>query len=140
MAKTNRSRSTNPARAKESAAPTSRPAKPKVGAKSAFILSFPHDTPSRTIVEAGATKGLKFTQSYVATIRSLERKRTGEKATRPVGRPRGRVPATWRIPHASAPGQSRLESQFASLALDLGLARAEAVLLRVKAHIAQIGF
>jgi hypothetical protein len=138
MANTRRPRSASSARTKE---PRAQTAKPKVGAKSAFILSFPHDTPSRTIVEAGAAKGLKFTQSYVATIRSLDRKRTGEKATRPVGRPRGRLSAAalraLRVP--SAP-RSKLESVFASLALDLGLARAEAVLHRVKAHIAQISF
>lgn len=124
------------AKPKAKAAPkkAKRTRSPSYGGKAALIMSFSESTPSAQIVAAGAAKGLKFSQSYVSTIRRLARARNAKGAPARKGRP----PST---PKASAkPGRKPAAAKvtgrdqaFIDLVLQLGMAKVDELLARVKA-------
>lgn len=84
----------------------------KTQSKAQFINSQPADMAARDVVKAGRKAGLKFSQAYVYVARSMARKA--------VQKPKGaRVP-------------DDIRQQFATLALRIGLDRAEAELRRLQ--------
>jgi len=95
--------------------------------KAEFIMSFPVTTPTKDIVARGKEKGIKFSRNYVSRVRLMKRKSAGVVARR-VG-PRV-YPAA---PAAPVRGE---EGAFKRLVVDLGLARARAMLDEVAALFA----
>ena len=114
-----------------------------VPSKASFIMSYGPDVPTRTIVDDGAKKGLKFTQNYVSRIRSLDKARRTRGTTTP--KRAGALPAPAGRPARG--GRSDVggsldarEQTFVRLAIDLGLANAEKILATVKARLATVRF
>lgn len=118
---------------------------PRAGSKTAFILSQPLDAPAKDVVEAGAKSGHRFDVRYVYAIRSASKAKGGASSAGPAsdgaagGAPRGRG-----RPRGSAGGaltvSGSLESQFARMAVDIGIARAEAILRRVREQLERLTF
>jgi hypothetical protein len=88
--------------------------------KSAFIRSLPRSLPASQVVAKGKAAGLTFSDKYVYTIRAKGPKR---------GRPKGSKNKPGPKPKGNA------EAQFVDAALNLGLARAETILARVRSAI-----
>lgn len=132
--------------ATESTAKTGGAAKASKGgvpSKASFIMSYGPDVPTRTIVDEGAKRGLKFTQNYVSRIRSLDKARRTRGTTAPkraggVSALVGRAPRGGRG-DVGGSLDSR-EQTFVRLAIDLGLANAEKILATVKARLATVRF
>lgn len=100
--------------------------------KSAFVRSLPASLSAAEVIEKGKAKGIKLSAAQVYTIRANARRKTPEKLpTRLLraGAARG-TSGTGRGRSADAK-----EAEFIAAALDLGLARAEALIraLRAKA-------
>jgi len=102
----------------------------KAPSKTAFVLSLARDTPASEVVAKAKAIGLDLTDRYVYVIRSKAKGKAGK----PAGR-RGRPPkaATAAAPKASGP--SSLAAQFVDAALDLGLARAEELLVNLRSKL-----
>lgn len=102
--------------------------------KTAFVLGLPHDMPASEVVSKGQEAGISLTDQYVYTIRSLHRAKSGEPSVRaPRGAKRGRKPASSvEAAPKAAKGSATVEAQFVELALDVGLARAESLLSRLR--------
>lgn len=122
------------------------PRGPRAGSKTAFILSQSLDAPAKDVVEAGAKAGHSFDVKYVYAIRSANRGKAGVPAapaagsTAPVakrgpGRPRKNAGA-----NGSLSADGSLESQFARMAVDIGVARAEAILRKVRDQLDRMTF
>jgi hypothetical protein len=100
--------------------------------KSAFVRSLPATLSAAEVIEKGKTKGIKLSAAQVYTIRANARRRGPEVpdvAEQEVSAaPKGRRAATGKASEAK-------EAEFIAAALDLGLARAEALIraLRAKA-------
>ena len=93
--------------------------------KSAFIRSLPRSLSASEVVAKGKAAGLTFSDKYVYTIRAK-----GPKLGRPkVGRPKGSKNKPGPKPKGNA------EAQFVDAALNLGLAKAEGILARVRSAI-----
>ena len=104
--------------AASSAHAASRPRNPS--SKTAFIRGFASDTPAAKVVDAGKKAGIKLSKEYVYRVRALA------KPHGPTNRSLGRV-------HAAAIGATTGEEQrFATLAMEIGLVRATALLQRVR--------
>lgn len=97
--------------------------------KSAFVRSLPSTLSAAEVIEKGKAKGIKLSAAQVYTIRANARRKAPDgdgarmlAAITRDGKPRGR-------------GGDNREAQFVAAALDLGLARAEALIraLRAKA-------
>jgi hypothetical protein len=125
--KTKAKRTTKPARTEG--------ARPARGSKTAFILSYPMETPSRQIVEEGAAKGLKFGQNYVSAIRTAKRKRDGA----PKGKP-GRKPNGLSAPKVTASGGSSPEDRLITAILDVGVGRSRQVLAYVVDQLEKMSY
>jgi hypothetical protein len=99
----------------------------KTPSKTAFVLSLPMTSPAKDVIAKGKAAGLKLSEAYIYSIRSKAKGRAGKPAAR-----RGRPPKSASV-GVSASGNG-IERQFLSLALDLGLSRAEGLLagLRTK--------
>lgn len=112
------------------------PKKPEFGAKTAFILARPGKSSREIIAEAKAA-GMTFEPIYVRTVRLRARKAAASPPRR-----RGRLPkhlTSMRITRLPAgEGMSSLERRFAEVALELGLARAESVLRRLRERVERI--
>lgn len=91
--------------------------------KSAFVRSFPNDTPAKDVVEKGKAQGVALSIAYVYSIRAnakrAERRANGVPAPGRRGRANG-VP--------SAGGSARAEELLRAVASELGLSRALEVL------------
>jgi hypothetical protein len=100
----------------------------KTPSKTAFVLSLPMTSPAKDVIAKGKAAGLKLSEAYIYSIRSKAKGRAGKPAAR-----RGRPPKSASAGVAAASGNG-VERQFLSLALDLGLSRAEGLLagLRTK--------
>lgn len=121
------------------------PRGPRAGSKTAFILSQGFDVPAKDVVEAGAKAGHQFDVKYVYAIRSANRGKAGV----PAAPAAGAAPAAKRGPGRprknAAPGGSMsvsgsLEGQFARMAVDIGIARAESILRSVRAQLERMTF
>lgn len=122
------------------------PRGPRAGSKTSFILSQPLDAPAKDVVDAGAKAGHSFDVKYVYAIRSAKRGKAGAAAApaagaapavakRGPGRPRKNAGANGVLTVSGS-----LESQFARMAVDLGIARAESILRSVRAQLDRMTF
>jgi hypothetical protein len=130
--------------------------------KSDFIRTLPRELPADQVVAKGKEAGLSFDKNYVYKTRARDAKAGGgprrgpgrppasaakaapAPAARPVGRPAGKKtgrpvgrPAkkAASAPAAVAHKGDSIESRFVTLALDLGLARAEALLHQTRTRL-----
>jgi hypothetical protein len=113
------------------------PRGPRAGSKTAFILSQPLDMLAKDVIEAGKKAGHVFSDKYVWAVRSANKAKggaakvassvAGALVKRGPGRPRKNAA----VSTALAAGGS-LDAQFARMALDLGIARAESILRKVR--------
>lgn len=147
-----------------------KPRGPSASSKSSYILSHPLDAAASAVVEAGKAAGHVFSNEYVHQVRSAAKRagRAVKKAVAPggvanraekaleklaakgvaavketvapkrgPGRPR--KAAGNEGPHGLVAGGS-LEHQFAALAVELGVSRAEAILRRVREVLSKLTF
>jgi hypothetical protein len=103
--------------------------------KSAFVRSLPSSLSAAEVIAKGKTKGIKLSAAQVYTIRANARRKGPEL---PVNRGRGDGARSARELALRTPrgrGGEAKEAEFIAAALDLGLARAEALIraLRAKA-------
>ena len=102
--------------------------------KSAFVRSLPANLSAAEVIEKGKAKGIKLSAAQVYTIRANARRKAPDKL--PARSSRG---GSVRGASATGTGRGRgadaKEAEFVAAALDLGLARAEALIrvLRAKA-------
>ena len=92
-------------------------ARKKNGTKRGFVLTMPLDLPAKDIVQKAKDAGMKLTEAYVYSVRSLARK------TSESGAP-------------SAKGPSEVE--FRRLTLELGLGKAKELLRQTEQKIADV--
>lgn len=124
------------------------PRGPRAGSKTSFILSQPLDAPAKDVVEAGEKAGHQFDVKYVYAIRSANRGKVAagpapapaaagaaQAARRGPGRPRKNAGS-----NGSLSADGSLESQFARMAVDIGVARAEAILRKVRDQLDRMTF
>ncbi len=129
--------------AKKAAPKAQRGPKPSAGGVSAsdFIRSLPSNTPAKEVVTRGAEKGLKFSMNLVYAVRQAVRRKAGAPPARR-GRKPGKVAAVAAVvaaPRASASAPaSSLEASFRRMVLDLGLARAKALVSEVERKLASL--
>jgi hypothetical protein len=88
--------------------------------KTAFIRGFAADTPAAKVVDAGKKAGIKLSKEYVYRVRALAKPQGGGR------RSLGRIPA------AAIGATTGEEQRFATLAMEIGLVRATALLQRVR--------
>jgi hypothetical protein len=113
-------------KAVKSATPTAAtsPSAPATKNRSAFIRSMPGNMPAGEVVAKAKAAGLTLTAGLVYAVRSSAK----NKGTGGVAALAGKI-------SSPATGNGALEKQFVSLALDLGLSNAEALLARVRARL-----
>lgn len=99
------------------------PRKKKAQSKTAFVLSLAPSMPAKEVLAKAQAAGLKLSEKYVYVIRSKAKASGGRKGRR--GRRPGSAPQVTALPGAS-------DARFAALALELGLAKAEAILRNVR--------
>jgi hypothetical protein len=106
---------------KASAEPAS--AKPRnPSSKTAFIRGFTSDTPAAKVVDAGKKAGIKLSKEYVYRVRALAKPHGAGGGRRSLGR----------IQAAAIGATTGEEQRFATLAMEIGLVRATALLQRVR--------
>lgn len=88
--------------------------------KTAFIRGFASDTPAAKVVDAGKKAGIKLSKEYVYRVRALAKPQGGGRR------------AFGRIQAAAIGATSGEEQRFATLAMEIGLVRATALLQRVR--------
>lgn len=101
-------------------AQSARPRNPS--SKTAFIRGFTSDTPAAKVVDAGKKAGIKLSKEYVYRVRALAKPQGGGPGRRSLGR----------IPAAAIGATTGEEQRFATLAMEIGLVRATALLQRVR--------
>jgi hypothetical protein len=112
--------------------------KTKSPSKTAFVLSLPRDLPASDVVAKAKAQGIEITDRYVYVIRSKAKGRAGK----PAGR-RGRPPKAAGAKRGPKPGRKAgashgsLGAQFLEMALDLGLSRAEDLLVSLRSKVRQ---
>jgi hypothetical protein len=94
--------------------------------KSAFVRSLPSSLSAAEVIEKGKAKGIKLSAAQVYTIRANARRKGPETDTARVLRV-----ATGKGGRSRADGK---EAEFVAAALDLGLARAEALIRALRAR------
>jgi hypothetical protein len=111
----------------------------KTPSKTAFVLGLAKDMPASEVVAKAKAAGIELTDRYVYVIRSKAKGRAGK----PTGR-RGRPPKVAGAKRGPKPGRkaaavsaTSLATQFLEMALDLGLARAEDLLVSLRAKVQQ---
>jgi hypothetical protein len=113
-----------PSRASSGAAAASGREKPgKSSSKTAFIRGFASDTPAAKVVAEAKRAGVKISKEYVYRVRALTKPGGLASGRRGLGRARGA-------------GSHGSEQRLTSLALEIGLLRASALLERVRARLA----
>lgn len=105
--------------------------------KTRFVLALPTSMSAKEVIEKGNAVGLKLTDKYIYSIRSKS-KVSGKSKGKP-----GRPPKVQSAPSVGGKSQSQvtdssLEKRLMSLALDLGLTRAEQLLASLRTNIAQL--
>jgi hypothetical protein len=112
----------------------------KAPSKTSFVLSLAKDMPASEVVAKAKAAGIELTDRYVYVIRSKAKGRAGK----PTGR-RGRPPKVAGARRGPKPGKaaaassaSGLATQFLEMALDLGLARAEDLLVSLRSKVQQV--
>ena len=119
------------------AAPARRGGRP-ISSKRTFVLGLPVDMPAAEVIKRAKAQGMKLTTNYVYKIRSrgaaaTHRADSTGRATAALKSKRGVAS----IARGSAANGAR-DEHFVALVLDVGLARAEALLERVRARVQQL--
>jgi hypothetical protein len=111
-----------------------------ISSKRTFVLSLPAEMPAADVIKRAKTQGMKLTTNYVYKIRSRGAAASGRPETKgralsvsPKSSKRGR-PAQVRTPA----GNGAHDENFVSLVLDVGLARAAALLEKVRARVQEL--
>lgn len=107
--------------------------KPKIN-KSAFVRGLSATMPANEVVQKARAAGIKLTIKHVYVIRSKAKVAKGKRGHRGAGRPS--------IAAVTAPAATvGMDTAFASLALDIGLVQADALVARLRraAHAAALG-
>jgi hypothetical protein len=94
--------------------------------KTAFIRAFTRDTPAATVVAEAKRAGVKISKAYVYRVRALTTPASQQSRS---GRRLGEVTG------AASRANPRSEQRLTSLALEIGLARANLLLDRVRAQL-----
>ena len=109
-----------------------------ISSKRTFVLGLPADMPAADVIKRAQSQGMKLTTNYVYKIRS----RGAAAGTLPPPAPRGRgamkLNARGRAPSVSVPTNGAHDEHFVSLVLDVGLARAAALLEKVRARVQEL--
>lgn len=92
--------------------------------KTAFIRGFSSDTPAAKVVDEGKKAGIRLSKEYVYRVRALARPQGG--GSRSNGSNRALLAGI---------GSERDEQRFATLAMEIGLVRATALLQRVRQRL-----
>lgn len=92
--------------------------------KTAFIRGFSSDTPAARVVDEGKKAGIRLSKEYVYRVRAL---------TKPQSNVSGRGGAVRGA--LLGHGANREEQRFATLAMEIGLVRATALLQRVRQRL-----
>ena len=111
-----------------------------ISSKRTFVLSLPGDLPAADVIKRAKAEGMKLTTNYVYKIRSRGAAASSRSATI------GRAPApTIKLGKRGAASIARSaasngahDEHFVSLVLDVGLARAAALLERVRARVQEL--
>lgn len=112
-----------PGRLAKASAEAPSSAKPRnPSSKTAFIRGFASDTPAAKVVDAGKKAGIKLSKEYVYRVRALAKPHGGGNGRRSLGR----------IQAAAIGATTGEEQRFATLAMEIGLVRATALLQRVR--------
>lgn len=98
-------------------APTRNPS-----SKTAFIRGFSTDTPAAQVVDEGKKAGIRLSKEYVYRVRALTKPQSNASGRGVRGALLGR-------------GADRDEQRFATLAMEIGLVRATALLQRVRQRL-----
>jgi hypothetical protein len=113
----------------------------KSPSKTAFVLGLPKHTPASEVVAKAKAEGIELTDRYVYVIRSKAKGRAGKPSGRRGRPPKSagakRGPELGRRAVTLATSPSGLATQFLEMALDLGLARAEDLLVSLRAKVRQ---
>jgi hypothetical protein len=112
-----------------------------ISSKRTFVLGLPGDLPAADVIKRAKAQGMKLTTNYVYKIRSRGAA-AGSRPEATVRTPsvvskavkRGR-PAGVRLPASNG---SNHDEHFVSLVLDVGLARAAALLEKVRARVQEL--
>ena len=105
-------------------------AKKKV-TKTAFVLGLDRDLSAKEVVEKAKAAGISLTEKHVYSIRS-DAKRRETKATGKIGTRKKPGPKPGSRRKANGAGNGSVEARFIDLALDVGLAKAEELLGRLR--------
>lgn len=101
--------------------PTKRPS------KTSLVLGLPFDRPAAEVITKAKSVGVELTAKQVYQIRSIARAKDEAPAAVNGVRAADR--------HASAKAAQTAEARFVDLALDVGLARAETLLARLRSRV-----
>jgi len=121
---------------------------PRAGSKTGFILSQPTEMLAKDVVAAGAKAGLDFSDKFVWSVRSAEKSKGAKGAVSPapatkavapkkIATPKKTIgrPKTAPTSNDALSSAGSLEEQLFSLALEVGIARAEAIVRRARQQI-----
>lgn len=119
------------------------PRGPRAGSKTSFIMSQPLELVARDVVAAGAKAGLEFSDKFVWSVRSSAKRTAPKGAAASKGSPTETVtpkkgpgrPKTARVSSNTRSASGSLEEQLFSLALEVGIARAEEIVQRARTQI-----
>jgi hypothetical protein len=111
-----------------------------ISSKRTFVLSLPASLPAAEVIKRARTEGMQLTTNYVYKIRS--RGAAANEAALTVGvtgkggrAGRGRVLSDIARSARTGNGANHHDERFVALVLDVGLARAAALLERVRARV-----
>jgi len=104
--------------------------------KTRFVLGLPTSMSAKEVIEKGKAAGLKLTDKYIYSIRS--KSKVSGKARRKPGRPPNATTPSVGSKAASQSAGGSLEKRLMSVALDLGLARAEQLLATLRTDVARL--
>jgi hypothetical protein len=117
-----------------------------ISSKRTFVLSLPASLPAVDVIKRAKAEGMKLTTNYVYKIRS----RGAAAGDRPVVArtradvakliPRGRLPNGNGRGNGRGNGAGEHDEHFVALVLDVGLARAAALLEKVRARVQDLSF
>lgn len=117
------------------------PRGPRAGSKTSFILGQPSEMLAKDVVAAGAKAGLEFSDKFVWSVRSAAKSKGAPIVAAPTSAkalPPKRGPGRPKKVAASSSGlgaTNGLEEKLFSLALEVGIARAEAIVQRARQQI-----
>jgi hypothetical protein len=111
--------------------------------KSDLIRSMP-TAPAAAIIAKAKTHGMKLTANHVYAVRAIDKRRSANKKANAAAKPAAAAPAVTAAPkgrrgrppkRATSNGGGAHEANFMAIVLDIGLAKAESLLHRVRERV-----